>query len=83
MRTSSGVALEAERAFDVPVVPIDTLLVAGGWGLEAAHDDGRAGVARAEATGPAECALQVSPVVTSGRQADVDDLDPGIGQSAC
>jgi hypothetical protein len=56
---------------------------AGGYGLEAVHDDSRAGVARAEATGPAESALQVSPVVTSDRQADVDDLDPGIGQPAC
>ncbi len=72
-----------QRGFDAPAAPIDTLLVAAGWGLEAALDDGCAGVARVETACLAEGALEVSPVVISDRQDDVDDLDPGIGQPAC
>jgi hypothetical protein len=83
MRTSPGVALVAERGFDAPAAPIDTLLVAADWGLEAALDDHCAGVARVETVCFAEGALEVSPVVISDRQADVDDLDTGIGQPAC
>ena len=83
MRTSSGVALEQAARLRRASRTDRPLLVAAGWGLEVALDDGSAGVARAETACLAEGALEVSPVVISDRQDDVDDLDPGIGQPAC